>query len=289
VEKDHKMSTSILMPLARELPTSQVFDATLWLARELKGQVQAVYIRPDPDAAASMVPEMIVAAGVTREAIEQEGRQAASLARARVHEWCNRHGGVAAAVGEAPGWAANWCECVGEFEPIVTRYGRLSDFIVLPRPAISEIAAQRCADAAIFGTGRPTLLVGDTLTENLARHVLIAWNGSLQASRAVFGAMPLLRLAKRVTIFTALEYGAEAVDLEDLATSLRDRGIRTPEVVFPSGERSTGAALVMAAQSHHATLIVMGAYTHSRLREAFLGGVTKHLLTHAPVPLLMSH
>jgi nucleotide-binding universal stress UspA family protein len=123
----------------------------------------------------------------------------------------------------------------------------------------------------------------------LTDHVLIAWNGSLEASRAVFGAMPLLRLAKRITIFTALEYGAEAVDLDDLAASLRDRGIRTPEVVFPTNERSTGVALVMAAETHHATLIVMGAYTHSRMREAFLGGVTKHLLAHAPVPLLMSH
>lgn len=284
------MTTSILLPLAQELPTSQVFDATLWLARKLNAQVQARYIRPDPDAAASIFPEIFAAGGVTREAIEREGRQAASLTRARVDEWRNRHGGVAASIGETPGWGATWCEHVGEFEPIVTRYGRLSDFIVLPRPAISEIAAQRCADAAIFGTGRPTLLVGDEiLPDDLTRHVLIAWNGSLEASRAVSGAMPLLRLAKRVTIFTTLEYGAEAVDLHDLAASLRDRGIHTPEVVFPSGERSTGAALVMAAQTHHATLLVMGAYTHSRVREAFLGGVTKHLLSHAPVPLLMSH
>ncbi|HTW51241.1 MAG TPA: universal stress protein [Stellaceae bacterium] len=278
------------MPLAQELPTSQVFDATLWLAQELKAQVQAAYIRPNPDAAASMVPEMIAAAGVTREAIEREGRQAASAAEARFAEWRDRNGGSAkVAEGKAGGWAANWSEHVGEFEPVVTRYGRLSDFIILPRPAGDEIVAQRCFDAAVFGTGRPSLLVGDTLPANLTDNILIAWNGSLEASRAVFGAMPLLRLAKRVTIFTALEYGAEAVDLDDLAVSLRARGIHTPEVIFPTGERATGTALVMAAQTHQATLIVMGAYTHSRMREAFLGGVTKQLLADAPVPLLMSH
>ena len=284
------MTTSILMPLAQQLPTSRVFDATLWLAQELKAKVQAAYIRPDPDAAASIVPEMIAAAGVTREAIEREGRQAASVAEASFAEWRNRNGGLAkVAEGKTGGWAANWSEHVGEFEPVITRYGRLSDFVVLPRPTASEIVAQRCADAALFGTGRPTLLVGKSLPAALTDHVLIGWNGSLEASRAVFGAMPLLRLAKRVTIFTALEYGAEAVDLDDLAASLRDRGIHTPEVIFPSGERSTGTALVMAAQTHQATLIVMGAYTHSRMREAFLGGVTKHLLSHAPVPLLMNH
>lgn len=283
------MTTSILMPLAQELPTSLVFDATLWLARELKAQVRAAYIRHDPDAAASMVPEMIAAAEVTRDIIARETTQAAAAAEARFEEWRNRQSGAAVPANPAKSWSAIWSEHVGEFELVVTRYGRLSDFVVLPRPAASEIVAQRCADAAIFGTGRPTLLVGESVPASLTDHVLIAWNGSLEASRAVFGAMPLLRRAKRVTIFTALEYGAEAVDLDDLAASLRDRGIHTPEVIFPSNSHSTGAKLVTAAETHHATLIVMGAYTHSRLREAFLGGVTRHLLAHAPVPVLMSH
>jgi nucleotide-binding universal stress UspA family protein len=283
------MTTSILMPLAIQLPIAQVFDTTLWLARELKARVQAAYIRPDPAAASFMIPETIMAAGVTRETIELEGRRDALIAKARFDEWRNT-AGLAEAGGEAADWGATWSEHVGEFEPIVTRYGRLSDFIVLPRPTTSEIVAQRCADAAIFGTGRPTLLVGgETLPAVLTDHILIAWNGSLEASRAVFGAMPLLRLAKRITIFTAREYGAEAVDLNDLAAALRERGVGAPQVVFPTNEHSTGAALVTAAETHHATLIVMGAYTHSRMREAFLGGVTKHLLAHSPVPLLMSH
>ena len=279
------MTASIMLPLAGELPTLKVFDAALWLARELKARVQATYIRPDPDTAAAMVPEMIMASGVTREAIERETRQAAAAAEARFDEWRDRNG----ASTTAEGWSARWSERVGEFEPVITRYGRLSDFVVLPRPSNSEIVAQRCLDAAVFGTGRPILLVGDSFPAAMTEHVMIAWNGSLEASRAVFGAMPLLRQANRVTIFTALEYGAEAVDLDDLAASLRDRGIRTPEVIFPSEERATGPAVVTAADTHHATLIVMGAYTHSRLREAFLGGVTRHLLAHAPVPLLMSH
>lgn len=280
------MTTSILVPLAKELPTSRIPEATLWLARELEAGVQAAYIRPDPDTALAILPEMIAAAGVTRAAIERDGRQAAVAAAAKFDEWRVRGG---ASIKGAGGWSAAWSEHMGEFEPVITRFGRLSDFIILPRPSADGIVAQRCFDAAVFGTGRPTLLVGDTLPAAFADHILIAWNGSLEASRAVFGAMPLLRLAKRVTIFTAREYGAEAVDLDDLAAALRDRGIHTPGVVFPSEDRATGPALVMAAETHKATLIVMGAYTHSRMREAFLGGVTRHLLAHAPIPLLMSH
>ena len=56
-----------------------------------------------------------------------------------------------------------------------------------------------------------------------------------------------------------------------------------------SGESSTGAALLSAAVEQQATMIVMGAYTHSRLRQRFLGGVTSHVLAHASIPLLMSH
>jgi nucleotide-binding universal stress UspA family protein len=284
------MTASILMPLARELPTANVFDAAHGLAQLLNAHVRATYIRPDPDVAWTMVPEMIVAAGVTRDVIAREAAEAAAAAKVQFEEWCNRHGGQAVVDRTDGGWSAIWSERVGEFEPIITRYGRLSDFIVLPRPSANEIVAQRCADAAIFGTGRPTLLVGgEPLPTALTEHILIAWNGSLEASRAAFGAAPLLRLAKRITIFTALEYGAEAVDLNDLAEALRERGSHAPEVVFPAGERSTGPALVTAAQVHQATLVVMGAYTHSRMREAFLGGVTKHLLAHAPVPLLLCH
>ena len=283
------MATTIFLPLAAELPNAHVFDATLALAKQLHAHVHATYIRPDPDSAAAMMPEMILAAGVTRDAIERESGLAAAAAEAAFEEWRQRHGAAAKADPRSEGWQASWAEQVGEYEPIVTRRGRMSDFIVLPRPTASGIAAQRCFDAAVFGTGRPSLLVGEACPPVMTDHIMIAWNGSLEASRAVFGAMPLLRHAHRVTIFTALNFGDEAVDREDLAAAFREHGIHTPEVVFPSGNLPTGEALVAAAAKHGATMIVMGAYTHSRLREGFLGGVTKHLLAYAPVPLLMSH
>ena len=123
----------------------------------------------------------------------------------------------------------------------------------------------------------------------MADRVMIAWNGSLEASRAVFGALPLLLLASRVSIFAAPQYDIDDVDPADLAEYLSWHGIRAHPVVGPKDEHATGAALISAAREQQATLIVMGAYTHSRLRQSFLGGVTRHLLAHAPVPLLMSH
>ena len=171
----------------------------------------------------------------------------------------------------------------------MTRWGRLSDLIVVPRQALGSVRTQRYFDVAVFGCGRPTLVVSDKAHFDTADRVMIAWNGSLEASRAVFGAMPLLHLATQVSIFAAPQYDIEDVDPTDLAEFLSWHGIPAHPVVAPKDEHSTGAALVSAASEQRATLIVMGAYTHSRLRQSFLGGVTRHLLTHTPVPLLMSH
>jgi nucleotide-binding universal stress UspA family protein len=161
--------------------------------------------------------------------------------------------------------------------------------IVVPRPASSSVQGQRCFDAAVFESGRPTLVIDEKLPLVIADHVMVAWNGSLEASRAVLGAMPLLHLADRVSIFAAPQYENEGVDAADLAESLSWHGIRAHQIRGLRDESSSGAALVSAAVEQQATMIVMGAYTHSRLRQSFLGGVTRHLLTHAPVPLLMSH
>ena len=105
----------------------------------------------------------------------------------------------------------------------------------------------------------------------------------------MFGVMPLLHLASRVSIFAAPQYDIEDVDPADLAEYLSWHGTRAHPLPGSSDEHATGAALVSAASEQKATLIVMGAYTHSRLRQSFLGGVTRHLLAHAPVPLWMSH
>jgi nucleotide-binding universal stress UspA family protein len=161
--------------------------------------------------------------------------------------------------------------------------------IVVQRPSFNPVQGHRCFDAAVFESGRPTLVIGEKPPSSIANHVMIAWNGGLEASRAVLGAMPLLHRADRVSIFAVPQYQCEGVDASDLADSLRWHGIRAYQVSGPRAQTSTGAALVSSAVEQKATMIVMGAYTHSRLRQSFLGGVTRHLLAHAPVPLLMSH
>ena len=91
--------------------------------------------------------------------------------------------------------------------------------------------------------GRPTLVVGETLPFDITEHVMIAWNGSLQASRAVLGAMSLLHVAGRASIFAAPQYEIASDDAVDLADSLRWHGIRAHHVPGLRDENSTGRAL----------------------------------------------
>ena len=259
------------------------------MAKQLDGHVRALYIQPNRDAAFTYLPDVILAAGVTREVLEREALEAAAATKDCFIDWRKRNNVPDIAGVRLDSCFASWSERLGDIETIVARFGRVSDLIVVPRPSSSYLQGQRCFDAAVFESGRPTLVIGEKPPFAMTDHVMIVWNGSLEASRAVLGAMPLLHLAGRVSIFAASQYESEGVDAADLADSLYWQGIRAHQIPGPRDERSTGAALVSAAVEQQATMIVMGAYTHSRLRQSFLGGVTRHLLAHAPVPLLMSH
>jgi nucleotide-binding universal stress UspA family protein len=283
------MLRTILVPLTAGLAGEAVLDTALALARRVNANIRALFILPNPHSVLAYLPDAVLAAGMTREIIERETQEAAAEARGRFTGWRTRNNLPETAGGRLDASFATWAEQIGEIETVVTRWGRLCDLIVVPRPASGAVQPQCCFDAAVFGSGRPTLVVSDETHFDLTDHIMIAWNGSLEASRAVFGAMPLLHLAGRVSIFAEPQSDIEDVDPADLAEYISWHGIRAYPVVSPKDEHAAGAALVAAAREQQATLIVMGAYTHSRLRQSFLGGVTRHLLARAPVPLLMSH
>lgn len=283
------MMRTILVPLTHGLAGEPALDAALALAKRLNSHVRAMYVRPDPDIAILSVPEPMLAPGMTREAIEAEGKRAADEAKSRFDAWQARNA--------VPGMPAqhrldscfaSWWDKAGELETVVTRYGRVSDLIVLSRINPNNFVGERCFDATVFGTGRPLLLVPATLPFEMTDHILIAWNGSLEASRAVFGAMPLLQAAGRVSLFCAPPAEGEPAGGDDLAEALSWYGLRVHRVTA-APTPTPGGELLATAKQQQATLIVMGAYTHSRLRQSFLGGVTTHVLAHSDLPVVMAH
>jgi nucleotide-binding universal stress UspA family protein len=143
-------------------------------------------------------------------------------------------------------------------------------------------------DAVVFESGHPALLVNEKIYPNLLRHVVIAWNGSREATRAVSAAMTMLQAAEQVSIFTSLDEAAVADDL-DLAEALSWHGINPLYFRPLRAETSPEEAISRIISQINPSMLVMGAYTHSRIREALLGGMTRHILEHADTPVLMIH
>src|SRR5579875_1723366 len=168
------MMRTILLPLAPGLSSEPALDVALLLAKRMNSHIRAVFVRPDPALALSYFPAAMATA-TTYQLIESEGRKAEEEEKIRFEAWRSRHGIPAEpADTRLDTCFASWSEQMGEIEPVVIRRGRVSDLIVMQRFAPDNILAQRCFDAALFGSGRPTLLVPGNPPGDLLDHVLIA-------------------------------------------------------------------------------------------------------------------
>lgn len=169
-----------------------------------------------------------------------------------------------------------------------------ADLLIAPQPdgEAREVILPAIPEGVLLSSGVPVLLfpsgwrprpVGDS--------VIIAWKASREATRAVHDAMPLLKGAKQVTVFTfdpeTGEYGREP-DL--LVDHLREHGVSARACAWPdSGELTPVEALFAAMDAEESDLIVAGAYGHSRLLEGLFGGVSVDLMRNFSLPILMSH
>ncbi|MGL5837545.1 MAG: universal stress protein [Sphingorhabdus sp.] len=136
--------------------------------------------------------------------------------------------------------------------------------------------------------GRPILLLNGRPTVPITQKIVVAWNGSAEGARAVSAAMPLLQRATDiliVTFETTKTAGSEAGRLQGF---LRRHGVEA-DVDIRSGIEDIGTQLTEMLQASGASLLVSGGYTHSRLRQAVMGGVTRTLLARCDVPMLLSH
>jgi nucleotide-binding universal stress UspA family protein len=144
----------------------------------------------------------------------------------------------------------------------------------------------------VMNAGRPVLIVpyaGEF--DTLGKRILVAWDASIEAARAVTGAIPLLKCADMVDVLIfnpPTKSEAQSEPGADLIPFLARHGIKA-EVSQQRTEIDIGDALLSRATDLFADLIVMGAYGHSRFREVLLGGTTRTVLTSMTVPVLMSH
>lgn len=175
-------------------------------------------------------------------------------------------------------------------------HARYADVAVMTRP--SEGAGvelrEEIIEGVLFHSGRPALIAppgwrGTTI----GKRVVVAWDASREATRALSEADDLLENAEAVTVLTVdakpKMFGHGDEPGSNIAGHLKRRGLPAEVRNVDSGGRSASSAILGEAQKFNADLIVMGGYAHSRLRELVFGGATRDLLRTANVPLLMAH
>lgn len=174
---------------------------------------------------------------------------------------------------------------------IAADHGRLVDLIVAGVCDEGLLSERLVAETLIFQSGRPVIIVPDDHVSYSADRIVVAWDFSKVAARALSDAMPFLRGAKEVTLMT---FGDDkdftsSISRDEVIAALDRRGVQAQFQQLERGSRAIGEAINEAAVRNRADLLVMGGFGHSRFRDFVLGGATREVLAEPALPTLISH
>jgi nucleotide-binding universal stress UspA family protein len=245
----------------------------------------AAFLTPLPDEPLAYEPTVV--AGVWAELLGR-ARQEAEVERKKVEARLKR------SVNEAELRSAEALS--RDLGRVAAVHARYADVAVMTRP--SEGAGvelrEEIIEGVLFHSGRPALIAPPGWKgTGVGKRVVVAWDASREATRALSEADDLLEFAEAVTVVTVdakpKMFGHGDQPGANIAAHLQRRGLPADVQNVDSMGRSASAAILETAQSFNADLIVMGGYAHSRLRELVFGGATRDLLRMTTVPLLMAH
>ena len=283
----------VLTPLYGVPSDESALATAVAVARKFAAHVDVMHVRADPRTmipyigegmSGALIEEMITSA-------ERQADERSRRVRAAFDDWRAKTG-LPLAEAATDGPSCNWVETVGRPDASVARRGRVADLVVVSRPeaeaAVTTVA--ETLEAALLESGTPLLVAAARAADTIGGHVAIAWNGGLESARAVAAALPFLTGAEATTIITVGSPAPAEADAPALEAYLARHGVkaRTRNVEAEAG-RSVGETLLATATEAGADLMVMGAYTHSRLRELVFGGVTREVLAAADMPVIMAH
>jgi len=288
----------ILVPLFGYDGDRTSLDAALVVAKRHGAHIAALHVETDPLEQTPLMVDVGVAITELVEAAERHASHRAKNAAKTFADWQATSGTpIDGDPSVRPAVTTAYVNVKGNEEDLISRYGRLTDLVVLARPKKNEAAdliAVRIEDV-LFGAGRPVLLVPNGISADALSHIedgpaLVAWNGSIEATRAVTAGLSLIKAMGKVRVISIKEGKRDAHPATDLTHFLAWHGISASVGEAPvDATKATAEHFLNAARDAKATLIVMGAYSHGRLRQLVLGGVTSHMIDAADLPVLMAH
>ncbi len=258
--------------------------ASLWSAH-----LAAIAVRVDSREAAPLAGEGLSGAMIEdmMDAAERDGAEREAVLRSVFAEAVGRHG----LADGGSGASAEVEVVIGRENEIVPARARLSDLAILPHPSRTDEDNGGGSDAlhaVLFDSGHPVLIAPPAAPSSIGRRCCVAWNGTVEGAAALAAMLPWLRRAEAVRVLHATDYQRRGPPAADVLPYLALHGVQADLAVFGPVNRDVGAGLLAAAGEFGADLLGMGAYSHSRLRQLILGGVTRHVLENARLPVLMT-
>jgi nucleotide-binding universal stress UspA family protein len=255
------------------------------LAKQCNAHLAAAFLTPLPDEPLAYEPTVV--AGVWAELLGR-ARQEAEAERKRVEARLKRTG--------ADCELRNAEALSRDLGRVAAVHARYADVAVLTRPSEGPGVELReeIIEGVLFHSGRPALIAPPNWKGGtIGKKVVVAWDASREATRALSEADDLLEFAEAVTVLTVdakpKMFGHGDQPGANIAAHLSRRGLSTSVRNVDSMGRSASLAILEEANVLGADLVVMGGYAHSRLRELVFGGATRELLRAANVPLLLAH
>ncbi len=282
----------ILLPLTGTTAGEAALSTALTAATFWNAHVSALHVRVDARDVAPLAGEGLSGAMIEEmmSATEKESAERAHAVRTLFDRFVASHGIVLAeARAGALGATASFAAVMGREEDLVAQLARLADLTVVAHPDTgADVSSSDALHAVLFDSGRPVLVAPPAVPQTLGSRVCIAWNGTAESAAAVLAALPWLQRASAVRVLSAAEYQRSGPPAQDLLPYLALHNVHAELGTFKARERDVGAGLLAATAEFGCDLLAMGAYSHSRLRQLILGGVTRHVLEHAALPVLMS-
>ena len=281
----------IVVPLAGSVADETALATALIAAERFGCHVAGVHVRADSRDVAPLAGEGLSGAMIEEmmAATDREGARRSEAVRAMFDRVVAGRGiGFGSCAPGTRAASATFSAVVGREEDTVARLARLADLTVVPHPSTVDVASSDALHAVLFDSGRPVLVAPRSCPPGIGTRVCVAWNGTAEASAAIMGLLPWLGGVQSVQVLHADEYQRRGPSAAGVIDYLAMHGVRAELALFRPVNREVGGGLLAAAADFGADLLCMGAYSHSRLRQLVLGGVTRHVLEHAALPVLMS-
>ncbi len=208
-------------------------------------------------------------------------------------QWIASNDAASGTMASADTRTATWSEVMGSAADLLPSRARACDLIVAGGPgedASLSTLDDEISAISLLSSGRMTFLAPRPghVRRDILRSVLIAWDDSAAVSRTMAQAMPLIAAAGEVRLFIGETSPERVTPCNDILSYLRRKGVHPMIVRSVPALQTVRETLVQQARELGASLIIMGAYKHSRTREILLGGTTRYVIQHAGCAVLMA-